>query len=68
MSARDKRIKAEAAEMWRELYHEEPPARLDGGEMLELLLSRLPPVAAYERLHSPHLRRHGMSWPKRSAR
>lgn len=68
MSARDKRIKAEAAAMWRELYHEEPPARMDGTKMLELLLSRLPPATGYERLNSPHLRRSAMSWPKRPAR
>lgn len=68
MSARDKRIKAEATAMWRELYHEEPPARMDGPKMLELMLSRLPPTGGYDRLTSPHLRRNAMSWPKRPAR
>lgn len=65
MSTREQRIEAEATALWRELYDEPPPARANGGEMLELMLSRLPP-ASYERLNSPHLRRSTLSWPKRA--
>lgn len=67
MTAREKRIAAEAAALWRELYQEDPPARADGAEMIERMLDRLPPVA-YDRLNTPHLRRGAMSWPKRSGR
>ena len=66
MRARDKAITAEAAALWRELYHEEPPARTHGAALLDLMLKRLPPTA-YDRLNSPHLRRGALSWPKRSA-
>jgi len=62
MSSRKQRVEAEAAALWRELYHEAPPD-LDGGDMLEILLARLPPTS-YDRLSSPHLRRAGISWPK----
>ena len=68
MSARDQRIQSEAAALWRELYEEAPPAQADGGEMLDLMLRRLPPPAGYNRLHSPYLRRSTMSWPKRGGR
>jgi hypothetical protein len=64
MSAREERIEAEAAALWRELYREPAPATADGREMLEEMLRRLPP-AEYERLASPHLRRGGLSFPKR---
>jgi hypothetical protein len=66
MRGRDKAIKAEAVALWREIYHEDPPARIDGAQLLELMLSRLPPTA-YDRLNTPHLRRGAMSWPKRTA-
>jgi hypothetical protein len=62
MSSRKQRVEAEAAALWRELYDETPPD-LDGADMLEILLERLPP-ASYDRLNSPHLRRAGISWPK----
>lgn len=67
MSSRKQRIKTEAATLWRELYDEAPPASADGSEMLEMMLSRLPP-ASYDQLNSPHLRRANMSWPKRGGR
>ena len=67
MPARDQRIKAEAAALWRELYHEEPPERVGGAKLLEIMLGRLPPAGRYDRLKSPHLRSAAMSWPKRSA-
>lgn len=64
MSTREDRIEAEAAALWRELYDEAPPGRGDGGEMLDLMLRRLPALG-YDRLNSPLLRRAGVSWPKR---
>ena len=67
MSSRKQRIEAEAKALWTELYDEPPPARADGGEMLELMLSRLPDVS-YERISSPFLRQSQMSWPKRRGR
>ena len=66
MNSRARRIRAEAAVLWRELYHEPPPPQMEGGEMLDLMLRRLPPVR-YEKLSSPHLRR-GLTWPKSRAR
>jgi hypothetical protein len=65
MSTRDERIEAEAAALWRELYDEAPPAEGDGGDMLDLMLRRLPAVG-YERLNSPFLRRAAVSMPKRA--
>jgi len=63
MSARQKRIKAEADALWRELYAEPAPASADGGEILDLMLHRLPPID-YDRLSSPHLRRSALAYPK----
>lgn len=65
MSARKMRIKAEAAALWRELYDEPAPAAADGGEMLDLMLRRLP-AAGYDRLASPFLRRDALTFPKRA--
>lgn len=65
MSTREQRIEAEAAALWRELYDEPPPAHSDGGEMLDLMLRRLP-AAKYDRLSSPFLRRSALAWPKRA--
>ena len=64
MTSREQRIEAEAAALWRELYDEAPPARIEACEMLDLMLRRLP-SAEYDRLNSPHLRHRGLSWPKR---
>lgn len=64
MSTREERIETEAVALWRELYDEPPPALHDPGEMLELMLRRLP-EADYERLNSPFLRRSALTWPKR---
>lgn len=64
MSSRKQRVEAEAVALWRELYDEAPPD-LDGHDMLDMMLKRLPP-ASYDRLNSPHLHRSGVSWPKRS--
>jgi hypothetical protein len=65
MPTREQRIEAEAADLWRELYDEPPPSVEDAGDMLELMLSRLPTVD-YERLASPFLRRGGLSFPRRA--
>lgn len=67
MSSRKQRIKAEAATLWRELYDEAPPASAEGSDILDMMLSRLPP-ASYDKLNSPYLRRSNLSWPKRSSR
>ena len=67
MSSRKHRVQAEASALWRELYDEPPPARVDGSEMLDMMLKRLP-ATSYERLNSPYLRRGAVSWPKRRAR
>jgi hypothetical protein len=66
MSSRKQRIDAEAAALWRELYDEAPP-RADGGEMLDLMLNRLPAVS-YERINSPFMRLSAMSWPRAGRR
>jgi hypothetical protein len=67
MSARERRIEAEAAALWRELYDEPAPASADAHELLDAMLRRLPAVD-YERLSSPHLRRGNLTFPKRRAR
>lgn len=67
MSTRAARIESEAAALWRELYGESPPAEADAGEMLDIMLRRMPAIS-YERLSSPYMHRAGVSWPKRSGR
>ena len=67
MSSRKQRVKAEASALWHELYDEAPPASLDGADMLDMLLRRLPPTS-YEQLTSPYLRPSAVSWPKRGGR
>jgi hypothetical protein len=62
MTSRDKRIKAEAIALWREMC-DGPPPEAKGAELLELMLSRLP-KAGYERLNSPFLRAGRMTFPK----
>jgi hypothetical protein len=63
MSRREERIQSEARALWRELYGEAPPAGAQGGDMLDLMLSRLPNTN-YDRLNSPFLRAAGLSRPK----
>ena len=65
MSARDTRIKAEAAALWRELYDDPAPPLSDGGEMLDIML-RCVPAVGYERIASPFLRRGALTFPKRA--
>jgi hypothetical protein len=64
MTNREERIEAEAAALWRELYDEPPPSPAREGDMLDLMLRRLPPVG-YDRLASPYLRRAALTFPKR---
>ena len=45
-------IYEEAAALWRELYGETPPPRIDGAMMLDMITQQLLDVA-YDRLRSP---------------
>ena len=54
MKRRDQRIYEEAADLWRELFHE-PPPRADGPLLLSLIVRRLG-VDGYKRMRSPFLR------------
>jgi len=64
MNSRARRIRAEAAVLWRELYHEPAPLGIGGGQILKLILMRLPELR-YERLSSPFLRPSPeLIWPK----
>jgi hypothetical protein len=60
MASRKARIEAEAKALWRELCDEPPPENADGGQMIEMMLRRLPDVS-YDKLSSPHLRRSNLS-------
>jgi hypothetical protein len=65
MATRKARIQAEATALWRELSDEPPPAQADAGQMIDMMLSRLPEVG-YDGLASPHLRRSSLSsWRSR---
>lgn len=64
MDGRDKKIEAEAAALWRQLHGEPPPAGVEGAEILDLILGRLPDPG-YERLATPHLRPAAIVFPKR---
>ena len=55
MENRQQRIHQEAAALWREVFGEPPPLRLDGGQMLEII-TRSAGEATYDRLRSPFLR------------
>ena len=55
MESRDERIYEEAAALWRELFHEPPPARTDPRVILDMIVSSIG-EASYERLRSPYLR------------
>jgi hypothetical protein len=55
MEGRDHRIYEEASALWREMFGEQPPLRLDGPAMLEII-TRCSGELAYDRLRSPFLR------------
>jgi len=63
---REHRIRKEAAALWRELFGDPPPDGADGGDMLDLILKRMPD-SGYDRLKSPHLRPTNIAMPKRPA-
>ena len=62
---REDRIYQEASALWRELFHEPPPAKADGQALLALIMRRMPD-AAYRRLKSPHLRPGTITMPKQA--
>ena len=69
MKRREQRIYDEASALWREMFSEPPPARIDGATMLDLITHRLGELP-YERLRSPYLRPStiaGPAQPKNSA-
>jgi hypothetical protein len=55
MQGREQRIYEEATALWREVFGEPPPLRVDGSMMLEII-TRCSGELAYERLRSPFLR------------
>ena len=63
MRDRDQRIYDEAAALWRELFGETPPVRLDGTALLDAITKGLPETR-YERLASPHLRASQITGPR----
>lgn len=65
MDGREQRIYEEASALWREVFGESPPPRIDGEAMLELITHSLTEVS-YDRLRSPHLRPSTITGPKRS--
>ena len=66
MNGRDDKVYQEAAELWRQLNGEPPPAGADASTMLDLALRRLP-AARYERLANPHLRPFNIAFPNQPA-
>lgn len=64
MMGRDQKIYEEAAALWRELFDESPPKRVDGGALLEVIMGRLP-ERRYDHLTSPHLRPSQIRGPRR---
>jgi hypothetical protein len=55
MESREQRVQEEASALWRELFGESPPLRMDGSTMLDII-TRCVDDASYERLRSPYLR------------
>ena len=56
-------IYEEAAALWRELFGEPPPNRVDGAAMLDAIMKSLP-ERPYQRLASPHLRPSQINGPR----
>jgi hypothetical protein len=55
MENREQRIYAEATALWREVFHEPPPACADGSALLAMITQSLGDTS-YQRLRSPYLR------------
>ena len=55
MESREQRIYEEATALWREVFGEPPPVRMDGPAMLEIITKGAPELG-YQRLRSPFLR------------
>jgi len=55
MERRQQRIYEEASALWREVFGEPPPVRVDGSMMLEII-TRCSGELGYDRLRSPFLR------------
>lgn len=64
MESREQRIYEEATALWREVFGEPPPIRMDGSAMLEII-TRCGPELSYERLRSPFLRASTITGPAR---
>jgi hypothetical protein len=64
MPGRDDKIYQEAAALWRQVYGESPPRGIDGGDMLERLMHKLPETR-YARFQSRHLRASNITFPRR---
>ena len=62
MEPREQRIYEEAAALWREVFGDSPPLRLDGPTLLEII-TRCSGPPPYDRLHSPYLRPSTISGP-----
>jgi hypothetical protein len=61
---REQRIYEEAAALWREVFGESPPLRMDGRTMLEIV-TRCSGELSYDRLRSPYLRPSTITGPGR---
>jgi hypothetical protein len=62
MQSRDERIYQEAAALWRQVFGEQPPVRVDGPMMLDIIMRSLP-EQTYDRLRTPHMRPSNIAWP-----
>jgi len=55
MTEREQRLHDEASALWREVFGEAPPLRMDGATMLEIV-TRCVDEVSYNRVYSPFLR------------
>jgi len=55
MTEREQRLHEEASALWREVFGESPPLRMDGSTMLDIV-TRCVDDISYSRVISPHLR------------
>lgn len=62
MIGREQMIYDEAAALWRELFHEPPPAWADGSAMLDVIMKSMSDES-YARLSSPFLRASQIAGP-----